>query len=391
MVLQLVLSAITPLLPLRLVAENVDHYRIINPNNNMMDSGVWWTPASVLLGCCLLVAAVYADRVYFARRRGVASAPTLPFIGSTWWTLMHKSRILHFVHEQFRAHGELVTFTGRWLGSPRYFFSASPAVVEHVLKTRFDNYVKGPLVRQNLNDLLGVGIFTVDGQQWKEQRKIASHMFSLREFRDTIFESVQRHCDSLDRILSALATNSDSPDTDFQSLFMRFTLDTIGDVAFGDDLGSLENPAVPFGRAFDGAQGIVEQRFVTPGWQFMELLTGSRFRLNAHVRVINTYCAELIAKRRDSLGESGARRDLLSRVMAMEDENGAALHLHDDAFLRDVIVSGAGSALSFFLRHGMRGLFSIFFPVPPHTRRYSPHIYLHVNTNGVFQYTYVRS
>jgi cytochrome P450 len=36
----------------------------------------------------------------------------------------------------------------------------------------------------NLKDLLGDGIFTVDGEKWREQRKISSHEFSTKMLRD---------------------------------------------------------------------------------------------------------------------------------------------------------------------------------------------------------------
>ena len=42
----------------------------------------------------------------------------------------------------------------------------------------------------NLNDLLGDGIFAVDGEKWRNQRKVSSYEFStrvLRDFSSTIF------------------------------------------------------------------------------------------------------------------------------------------------------------------------------------------------------------
>ena len=55
--------------------------------------------------------------------------------------------------------------------------------------------------------------------------------------------------------------------------------------------------------------------------------------------VINKYCAALIASRRDS-GSYRTSRDLLSRVVALQGDDGTLVHLHDDALLRDIIVSG---------------------------------------------------
>lgn len=40
------------------------------------------------------------------------------------------------------------------------------------------NYIKGPTFHATLEDLLGDGIFNVDGDKWETQRKTASHMFS---------------------------------------------------------------------------------------------------------------------------------------------------------------------------------------------------------------------
>jgi len=43
-----------------------------------------------------------------------------------------------------------------------------------------------------LEDLLGDGIFTVDGEKWRHQRKSASYQFStqlLRDFSSSVFKS----------------------------------------------------------------------------------------------------------------------------------------------------------------------------------------------------------
>jgi cytochrome P450 len=50
--------------------------------------------------------------------------------------------------------------------------TANPENVKHLLKTRFDNYPKGKPFSLILVDLLGRGIFNVDGNSWRFQRKI---------------------------------------------------------------------------------------------------------------------------------------------------------------------------------------------------------------------------
>ena len=63
---------------------------------------------------------------------------------------------------------------------PTYWVVTSPTNVEYVLKSNASNYVKGKTFKDNLGEILGRGIFAVDGQEWYWQRKLATHIFSAR-------------------------------------------------------------------------------------------------------------------------------------------------------------------------------------------------------------------
>lgn len=52
----------------------------------------------------------------------------------------------------------------------------------------FDNYIKGPEFHGSMNDLFGDGIFNANGEEWKYQRKTASHIFNIKNFRDQFTE-----------------------------------------------------------------------------------------------------------------------------------------------------------------------------------------------------------
>lgn len=75
--------------------------------------------------------------------------------------------------------------------------TADPRNVEHMLKTRFDNYSKGDITHENLGDLLGHGIFAADGERWKKQRKLASLEFSARVLRDFSCSVFRRNASKL--------------------------------------------------------------------------------------------------------------------------------------------------------------------------------------------------
>lgn len=59
-----------------------------------------------------------------------------------------------------------------------------------------------------LKDLLGDGIFTVDGDKWRQQRKISSHEFSTRVLRDFSSEVFRKSAVKLAQIVSEAATSN---------------------------------------------------------------------------------------------------------------------------------------------------------------------------------------
>ncbi|KAB1218918.1 hypothetical protein CJ030_MR3G015166 [Morella rubra] len=86
-------------------------------------------------------------------------------------------------------------------------YTADPANVEYILKTNFENYGKGRHNYMILKDLLGDGIFTVDGDKWLQQRKLSSHEFSTRMLRDFSSEIFRKNAAKLAHILSEAATS----------------------------------------------------------------------------------------------------------------------------------------------------------------------------------------
>jgi hypothetical protein len=59
-----------------------------------------------------------------------------------------------------------------------------------------------------LKDLLGDGIFTVDGDKWRQQRKISSHEFSTKVLRDSSSLIFRKHAAKLANMVSEAATSN---------------------------------------------------------------------------------------------------------------------------------------------------------------------------------------
>lgn len=80
-------------------------------------------------------------------------------------------------YENTLKYGDTWTFTV--IGQPRRIMTSNPLNIEHILKKNFENYEKGVAFKERMHDFLGDGIFNVDGDQWKDQRKTASNIFNV--------------------------------------------------------------------------------------------------------------------------------------------------------------------------------------------------------------------
>ncbi|KAK8596144.1 hypothetical protein V6N13_000795 [Hibiscus sabdariffa] len=209
--------------------------------------------------------------------------------------------------------------------------TANPGNVEHMLKTRFENYPKGKPFSALLGDLLGSGIFNVDGDSWKFQRKMASLELGGVSVRAHAFDIVKSEIQS--RLLPLLSSVSGKEQAlDLQDVFRRFSFDNICKFSFGLDPGCLELslPVSEFAEAFDLASKFSAQRGLASSsliWKVKRLLNlGTEKQLKEAIKILDGFAQEMIDQRRQE-GFS-ERNDLLSRFMGT---------INDDKYLRDIV------------------------------------------------------
>nr|GEU82593.1 cytochrome P450 94C1 [Tanacetum cinerariifolium] len=212
--------------------------------------------------------------------------------------------------------------------------TANPDNVEYMIKTNFENYPKGKAFSAILGDLLGRGIFNVDGKCWRFQRKMASLELGSLSIRSHALNVV---VEEIENRLIPFFTNvidKKEPVLDLQDVFRRFSFDTICKFSFGLDPGSLK-PSLPVSElesAFDLSSKLLAERGVTPSpliWKFKRLFNiGSEKKLKSSIRVVKKLADQVIKKRRE-LGTS-SNNDLLSRFMGS---------ISDDDYLRDIVIS----------------------------------------------------
>ncbi|KAH7542029.1 hypothetical protein FEM48_Zijuj02G0030100 [Ziziphus jujuba var. spinosa] len=215
--------------------------------------------------------------------------------------------------------------------------TANPENVEHMLKTRFDNYPKGKPFSTLLGDLLGRGIFNVDGDSWRFQRKMASLELGSITVRSYALEIVSSEIKS--RLIPllrsfAVAGGKTGDVVDLQDVFRRFSFDNICKFSFGLDPGCLRLslPISDLAVAFDLASKLSAERALSASpviWKMKRLLNiGSERKLKEAIKLVNELAKEIINERR-RMGFS-TQKDLLSRFMASID---------DEDYLRDIVIS----------------------------------------------------
>ncbi|KAG7570578.1 Cytochrome P450 superfamily [Arabidopsis thaliana x Arabidopsis arenosa] len=219
--------------------------------------------------------------------------------------------------------------------------TADPRNVEHILKTRFDNYSKGPVGRENLADLLGHGIFAVDGKKWKQQRKLVSFEFSTRVLRNFSCSVFRRSASKLVSFVAEFALSGNAFDA--QDMLMRCTLDSIFKVGFGVELRCLDGfskEGEEFMKAFDEGNVATSSRFTDPLWKLKCFLNiGSESRLQKSVATIDKFVYSLITTKRKELAKeqnTAVREDILSKFLLESEKDPENMN---DKYLRDIILN----------------------------------------------------
>jgi jasmonoyl-L-amino acid 12-hydroxylase len=300
-----------------------------------------------LAACCLLLLRYGVRSKSSSSSSCGGSGPrSYPVIGCLVAFYHNRRRLLDW-YTELLASSPTQTIVVDRLGSRRTVVTANPANVEHILKSNFGNYPKGKPFTDVLGDLLGTGIFNVDGEMWYAQRKLVSHEFSARALRE--LEAAVLEDEARERLVPALERAAGDGDAvvDVQDLLRQFAFDVICRVSLGVDPGCLDPEALPsaprLAAAFDAAAGIIARRGAAPVaavWKAKRALNlGTERRLRDEIAVIHQAVTGLIHSRRKELAllqpvngcpPAGRRSDLLSRMMGCG---------YPDEAIRDMVIS----------------------------------------------------
>nr|WMZ41215.1 cytochrome P450 family 86 subfamily A polypeptide 1 [Ipomoea batatas]GMD64969.1 cytochrome P450 86A8-like [Ipomoea batatas] len=260
-----------------------------------------------------------------------------PLLGSLPGLIENAERMHEWIADNLRACGGTyqtcicaVPFLARKQGLVTV--TCDPKNLEHILKTRFDNYPKGPNWQSVFHELLGQGIFNSDGDTWLFQRKTAALEFTTRTLRQAMGRWVNRAIKL--RFCPVLETAQvEGKPVDLQDLLLRLTFDNICGLAFGKDPETLA-PGLPentFAAAFDRATEASLQRFILPEviWKVKKWLRlGMEVSLSRSLEQLDEYMSNIIKARRIELQQTdniNLHDDLLSRFMRKKESDDKVL------------------------------------------------------------------
>ncbi|KAH8596265.1 putative cytochrome P450 alkane hydroxylase [Bisporella sp. PMI_857] len=129
-----------------------------------------------------------------------------------------------------------------------------PKNIESLLSTQFDAFTFGDRAKV-FAPLLGQGIFTQDGDDWKRSRDLLRPLFLSN--RVDHFVQIKQHVEKF------VSNIPEGQIVDFQPLFFRFTLDTTTFLLFGralHGLGSYDPASEEFAEGFRVAQAFLARR-----------------------------------------------------------------------------------------------------------------------------------
>jgi cytochrome P450 len=129
-----------------------------------------------------------------------------------------------------QLYGE--TFRFYFGGVKDAIVTTNPVVIEHVLKTNWENYHKSHIQKKRMGHFLGKGLLTTEGEAWKTQRRLIQSGFERKQL-EVLSSTMQ---DSLTDSLRDFDRQALIGPVDIYPLMMKITFAMVGKSLFGAKL-----------------------------------------------------------------------------------------------------------------------------------------------------------
>ncbi|GMF11059.1 unnamed protein product [Phytophthora lilii] len=147
----------------------------------------------------------------------------------------------------------------------------------------------------------GRGHLNVDGDKWRHQRRVTSHLFSMHMLKDYMNAVVREKTVKLRDVLALCADRGDP--VSMKSLLNKFTADVFTRIGLGVELNGLDEPVdVDTTQPVDAALQVVQSRLQSPVWlwKLRRLLNvGGERVLRENMKRVHDTIQQIMAKSLD--------------------------------------------------------------------------------------------
>lgn len=156
---------------------------------------------SYLLFILFLILLIFIIKIFTGK--SINNPEYAPVKGTVFGQLLYFDKIYDY---QIKVTQNQPTY--RLLGLTRSdIFTSDTRNIEHITKTNYHKYAKGKYREKIVADLWGEGIFAVDGDKWRQQRKLVVSEFSAKVVKDFSVSVFRKHAVTLVRAVSKLAAS----------------------------------------------------------------------------------------------------------------------------------------------------------------------------------------
>ena len=124
------------------------------------------------------------------------------------------------------------TFRFYFGGVKEAIVTTNPVVIQHVLKTNWENYHKSHIQKKRMGHFLGKGLLTTEGEAWKTQRRLIQSGFERKQLE--VLSLIMQ--DSLAESLRDFDRQARVGPVDIYPLMMKITFAMVGKSLFGAKL-----------------------------------------------------------------------------------------------------------------------------------------------------------
>lgn len=245
-----------------------------------------------------------------------------------WSQLLWNSRGLvrnpiPYHHKWFETYGDTLRF--RFINGTEVYLTRDPEFALHILKKNHKNYYKSDVTSENLGHYIGKGLLTLNGGEWKKDRRLLQPGFYKERIQKVFNEAIPK------AVTSGLDDIPLGQQVDVKPYMNRLAFEVVTKALF--DIEVAPERLEEIRHIIDAVQEHFVKEVREPQWNFWRYLIGQKRLALAQVSRMRAIMQELIQERQQS---KLVHDDLLDLMLQSTYEDGS--YMEADRVIDELII-----------------------------------------------------